>query len=386
MADHAEPPAEPAIETTVDTIASYPEARESDGIQLPPSDLAGDDVPGPSTTYIPRQPSPPLPNLKPRPFPLSERIARDEGSDDDEDDEVLATLPMYLSSTLHSNLDIYQYPLQHRSISVPKWAQDRGKIITSRVKEKAGRVEVEIPVDAGTSYWREDRARDLGFVMNVNENGGENGDVVGGYGFSGRGGASGKDKDKKGKEKKKNDEKWGDKMRLRSELVPNSTGYYSGVIREGALHLHPISRLLQFRTALDYLDEADTKQRERSSRRSAANGANGDNSDDDDGPGGAKKKGKAPTAASAAPIKDLRPARKLLDEEENDGSGSIKDFRNKMWWMANREADDEWIPYTWKEGVHDDGVAQALEALVVPEDKRERLTSKTRPLDYLDRT
>jgi DNA-directed RNA polymerase-3 subunit RPC5 len=37
-------------------------------------------------------------------------------------------------------------------------------------------------------------------------------------------------------------------------------------------------------------------------------------------------------------------------EEENDGSGSIKDFRNKMWSMANREKEDFWVPYAWNEG------------------------------------
>ncbi|KAK8850503.1 hypothetical protein IAR55_004421 [Kwoniella newhampshirensis] len=375
-APHADPAFEPPIETVVDTIASYPDARESDGPQLPATDLSGADVPGPSTTYIPRQPSPPLPNLKARRFPLSAEGGNGAVDDDDDsDDEVIAKLPIYLSPALHPNLDIYQYPLQHRSISVPKWAQDRGKIISSRVKEKVGRVEVEVPVDAGTSYWREDRAKDLGFVMDVGDANGENGDVIGGYGFGGR---VGKDKDKRGKEKKKKDEKWGDKMRLRSEVVPNATGYYSGVIREGALHLHPISRLLQFRTSLNYLDDADAKSRERSARR---NGANGAESDDEDGPG-PKKNGKAP---AAAPMKDLRTARKLLDEEENDGSGSIKDFRHKMWWMASKEEEDEWVPYSWRTGAHDEGVAQALEALVVPEDRRERLTSKTRALDYLDR-
>jgi hypothetical protein len=32
-----------------------------------------------------------------------------------------------------------------------------------------GRVEVEVPVDAGQSVWREERARDLGYVQDVNE-------------------------------------------------------------------------------------------------------------------------------------------------------------------------------------------------------------------------
>ncbi|WVR08565.1 hypothetical protein IAU60_005620 [Kwoniella sp. DSM 27419] len=369
MSEQADVPMEPAIEVVDDSINSYPDPRESNGPSLPAGDAAAHDAPGPSTTFIPRQPSPPLPELFSRSFPLVDASSDEE----DEDDEPIATLPIYLSPALAPHLDLYQYPLQHRSLSVPSWARDRGKDISARVKEKAGRVEVEIPVDAGTNYWREDRARDLGFVMDVSEVNGDDG-VVGGYGFGGRsGGGSSKDKDKKGKKEKKKEEKWGDKMRLRSELVPNATGYYSGVIRDGALHLHPISRLLQFRTALNYLDDADDKAKERSSRR--ANGvSNGGDSDDEE----AKKK-KAP-----APVKDLRPVRKLLDEEENDGSGSLKDFRNKMWWMAKKEEEDQWIGYQWK-STEDEQVAHTLEQLVVPEDKRERLTCKTRGLDFLDR-
>lgn len=44
-----------------------------------------------------------------------------------------------------------------------------------------------------------------------------------------------------------------------------------------------------------------------------------------------------------------------LIEEDNDGSGSIKDFREKMWAMAREEQEDPWIPYKWKFGVSDCG-------------------------------
>jgi len=109
------------------------------------------------------------------------------------------------------------------------------------VKEGVGRVEVEIPVDAGTDVWRDDRARDLGFVTDV---GGVNGDeaVEGGYGFGGRGLENGngpekekeKDKEKRKGRRARKEEKWGDKMRFRSEVVPNATGYYSGIVHDGA--------------------------------------------------------------------------------------------------------------------------------------------------------
>lgn len=47
----------------------------------------------------------------------------------------------------------------------------------------------------------------------------------------------------------------------------------------GALHLHPISKVMQFRTNLQYLDDVDAANRERASRRGE---------DDEDDKSGAK--------------------------------------------------------------------------------------------------
>ena len=40
----------------------------------------------------------------------------------------------------------------------------------------------------------------------------------------------------------------------------------------------------------------------------------------------------------------------IKDDEDNDGSGSIKDFRNKMWSSQQREEEDKWQAYEWNEG------------------------------------
>lgn len=129
---------------------------------------------------------------------------------------------------------------------------------------------------------------------------------------------------------------WGDKMRLRSERVPISSaaGYYSGLVHEGALHLHPVSGVLQFRTTLGYLDGPEA------------------------------------------------PAPRAPDEAHNDGSGSLKDFRNKMWAMAGREQAEPWVPYAYRDG--DEGL-EAVERLVIDAESRTHLELASRPLDYLDR-
>lgn len=240
-----------------------------------PDQAQNDDVPGPSTTQIPPQTepgrpiSPPLPSLHSRPFPPEE-------DEDEDDDEVLATLPVYMSPALFPTVNLFQYPLRTDTLEPPKYAQERNKFITTRIKENVGRVEVELPVDEDGDYWRRERAAELGFVRDINDD--ESG-VVGGF--------AGREKDKdKSKSKKKDKSHWGEKMRLRSEPIPNETGYFSGVVQDGrylsapnrarylvlmtllgALFLHPVSRVQQFRTSLGYLDDHDERIRSRAARR-----------------------------------------------------------------------------------------------------------------------
>jgi len=89
-------------------------------------------------------------------------------------------------------------------------------------------------------------------------------------------------------------------------------------------------------------------------------------------------------------------------EEENDGSGSIKDFREKMRSTNEVLTREEWIPYEWKEGDVSVGSRRhkvvvyvrwadaqdtlpQLQELYLAEDKRVRLQCSTRGLDYLDK-
>lgn len=267
----------------IDDSILAPHDPSADTMEIDPnssgSSTIKSDPPGPSTTYIPRSPSPPLPSLRTERFPPEWDDG--EGDDDDinsSDDEVLATLPIYISSIVDPNLQLFQYPLHTRSLVVPSYAASRSRGITARMKEKAGRVEVEVPVDAGQDVWREDMADDYG-MSDVRAEG----DVIGGYGFGGRGEEDGGGRKKKGKGKE--EKRWGQTVRLRSEAVPSETGHYAGVVQDGesfagrkdcdygetnsnynadligALHLHPIGQMQQMRTALTYLDDLDEKNR-----------------------------------------------------------------------------------------------------------------------------
>ena len=146
-------PLSPGIEAIVASVDSYPEPSDYPGPTLAATSPLNEDIPGPSSTFIPRQPTPALPDL---------RRQSSQADSDESDDEVIAQLPIYLSPSLHPHFHLLQYPLHHKPVSAPTWAKDRGKYISIRVKEQVGRVEIEIPVDGGADVWRDDRARDLG--------------------------------------------------------------------------------------------------------------------------------------------------------------------------------------------------------------------------------
>lgn len=130
--------------------------------------------------------------------------------DPDDEDEIAHTMPIYISHNLSPAVHLFQYPVHQRKLEVSSYGQQRGQVITARMKENVGRFELEVPVDLRPSHWNEDRAEELGFLP-VEES---------------------KDKGK-GKRRDDKPENWGTKMRLRSEEVPNVTGYWTGIVQKG---------------------------------------------------------------------------------------------------------------------------------------------------------
>lgn len=216
--------------------------------------------------------------------PLPEGLTINPDDPDDED-EIAHTLPIYISHNLSPSVHLFQYPVHQRKIEVSSYGQQRAQVITARMKENVGRFELEVPVDLRESHWNEDRAEELGFLP-VEES-----------------------KNEKGKGKRKDDkpENWGTKMRLRSEEVPNVTGYWTGIVQKGetrayfngrlklsphvalvgALHLHPVDKLLQLRPSLAYLDALETANRLEKEREARAKGDGDDDEEEDDGMDGA---------------------------------------------------------------------------------------------------
>lgn len=254
-----------------------------------------------------------------------------------EDDELLASLPVYLSTALPStsSLQIFQYPIYPRSrpLPVPASAAPRGLGIGARWRPKANRVEVELPLDVREA------------VYNA-----EQGDEMGAGAGAGIGSGAGAGPSGSGPSSKKKEARRLEKTRLESNEVPCLTKYMVGVIRDSesfhalsiihistgrccgtrfcsdpperitetaltprcssspllrtcadAMHLTPLDAVVQLRPSLHYLDAMDAAaESEKRRERALAAGEAASSESEEDAPdaeaGASSKRKKEPTA------------------------------------------------------------------------------------------
>lgn len=93
---------------------------------------------------------------------VSGRIGRCAPGMDTEDDPVVAILPVHFTTVLTTNLHLLQFPLLYRSLRVPPSAAESGKRIRARYKPRAGRLEVQVPVDVRKDVWNPDKGLEYG--------------------------------------------------------------------------------------------------------------------------------------------------------------------------------------------------------------------------------
>ncbi|KAJ7597173.1 DNA-directed RNA polymerase III subunit Rpc5 [Mycena floridula] len=170
----------------------------------------------------------------------------------DEDDQVVSTLAVHFSNRLSDQVHIHQYPLLTRPLQAPPSAVTAGRKITARIKPEVRRIEVHVPADTRPDVWNVTRGRDLGFAQQEDDR-----------------------ERNQSKKLKDGDEESLSEVRMRSEEIVQKGTHMLGIVRDGQLHLHPISQTHQFRPSLTYLDVL--------SRKSKRRGAGAD-SDSDDGP------------------------------------------------------------------------------------------------------
>ncbi|KAG9314490.1 Sin-like protein conserved region-domain-containing protein [Chiua virens] len=137
----------------------------------------------------------------------------------------------------------------------PPSATISGKRIRARVKPESRKIEFHVPVDARPEVWNHEKSKELGTSQREDDREKNQEDQT---------------KQREGEEPRLTD------SRLRSDSIPHCGAYMLGVVRDGRLHLVPISETHQFRPTLTYLDTMSRK-----SRRSRAGGSD---SESDDGP------------------------------------------------------------------------------------------------------
>lgn len=140
----------------------------------------------------------------------------------DEDDEILAEYPIYLTTELSKYLYMFQYPMR----STPFTAKTGPS--AARLKPKAKMVELDLPLDTRSTNYSTERGED--FAMGLNDKTIKTAydrrmeeheeELSMGHNYKGP---------------KKKDEELLDRMTLTSVEVPSQTKYVIGVIRDGKL-------------------------------------------------------------------------------------------------------------------------------------------------------
>ncbi|KAJ7225723.1 DNA-directed RNA polymerase III subunit Rpc5 [Mycena pura] len=237
----------------------------------------------------------------------------------DIDDEVVSRIPIRFSNALSPKIQIHQFPLLTRPLQPPPSATASGKRITARIKANVRRLEVHVPADTRPEVWNSQRGRDLGAARLEDDRE--------------------KNQESKGKGRE-TDEVRLSEVRMRSEQIQQKGVHMLGIVRDGQLHLHPISETHQLRPTLTYLDVLSRKQKR-------SRGGAGSDSDSDDGPppdpdepapAPALKKEKKPTG-------EAREVHVAARKEDRDGGlslGGLSAARREMLVAIRAEEDEGW--------------------------------------------
>lgn len=246
-----------------------------------------------------------------------------------EDDPVVSVLPIHLSTSLSPNVHLHQFPLLTRPLQVPPSAAQSGKKIRARLKQKSARLEVHVPVDTRPEVWNKERAQELGQARIVDD----------------------AEKDMISKqEKDSNVDPRLTEVRMRSEQVPSKGAYMLGIVRDGQLHLHPISQTHQFRPTLSYMDVFHRKARRK------PNGE--EDSDDDDGPPPDPDDPNPPSLVKkelkvVGETKEVTVSVRKTDDKGMNSqslSGGMSVIRREMLQALREEEDEPWQEYTYCDG------------------------------------
>lgn len=157
-------------------------------------------------------------------------VASADATSQDDDDEVVQELDVYISKALANSLYLLQYPHQPFGSII-----NEEQCVSARVKPKQHKVELEFALDTRNSSY--DRLR--GEQLAANADGGG---------------------DRSSGQKQTFNSSMMDKQLLTSTKSSSSAEAYAvGILRPGELHLSPVSAVLQMNPSFPYLDQSDKK-------------------------------------------------------------------------------------------------------------------------------
>ncbi|KIY45428.1 hypothetical protein FISHEDRAFT_49361 [Fistulina hepatica ATCC 64428] len=273
---------------------------------------------------------------------------------DDEDDPVVAVLPVRYSNHLEPYVHIHQFPLLTRPLQVPPRAKASGKRISARIKPEARRMELHVPVDTRPEVWNAERGAEFG-VARIED-----------------------DKEKNQARPVEETDPRLTEVRMRSEEIPQKGVHILGVVRAGELHLHPISQTHQMRPTLTYLDLLSKK-----SKRGRGYGSDSDSDDgpppdpDEVQPSVEKKKGKK----KAGETREVQvSARRADDVNGVQILGGMSAARREMLMAIHAEEDESWCDMDF----FDSTMAEATDDFErMFSQNSDHLQFKTKPTAYI---
>lgn len=128
------------------------------------------------------------------------------------DDELLTSLPIHLTNSLGTCVQLHQFPLLTRPLEAPPSAVRSGKRISARIRPNARRLEIHVPADTRPEVWNLDKAKELGSAR-VDDDREKN--------------QESSVKTREGEEPRLSE------VRLRSEEIPHRNVYMLGIVRDG---------------------------------------------------------------------------------------------------------------------------------------------------------
>jgi len=220
------------------------------------------------------------------------------------------------------------------------------------LKPQVARLEVHLPVDTRPEVWNKERGEELGKARAQDD----------------------AEKNMDAKSTEAANQRLTE-TRLRSEQITSRGCYMLGIVRDGRLHLHPISQTHQLRPTLTYVDVFHRKTRR------ARTGA-GDDSDSDDGP---PPDPDDPTPAPAPVKKEPKvvgetkevnvAVRKTTDDKGGPSmQGGLSAARHEMLLAMRKEEEEPWQDLEYCDGETEEA-SQAFDTLFSRSD--EKLTCKS---------